>query len=387
MSDPHLGLTTTLMVGYGVDCRRWRHFMDRACLLYRRCFPGAYKKQEPRPKSFVRLPPIALETQIINLPLTVLNKARFIQNEHDAHMRLRTKTVCRTKPMEIPDVAALLPPALKKYTPTHELTAGGMSRIFATNDPTVLLKISDISRGWSKHESTGYDLLGSRSIPAATVLYAGFHKGYLILAVEKLSCTVASVIQSLACTDALYLDEVVRGMRALLTNLRRAHLTFCDLSPDNIVCRHLDKGGETVLVELVLIDPQFAVPTTELAIYMGERRAEEFDTVHLSLKIMAMGAVSKDGTLRLLTDAACCALLGLEDLPSEKSMTQWLLTDLPMGLRLAYKALDTMSATHKLSSPTLSRDASEGEEDQDRDQGQDQDAQEKRECGSVGMGT
>lgn len=382
-----MSLTTTVMVGYGVDCRAWRHFLDRASLMYRRCFPKGYGKQEPRPKSFVRLPPIALDRQIISLPSTVLKTAESMQSTHDAHMRYRTQTVCRTQPMEIADVAALLPPAIEKYTPTHELTAGGMSRIYATKDPNVLLKISDISRGWSKHETTGYDLLASRRLPSATVLYAGFHKGYLIIAVEKMGCTVSSVIRSLARTDSLYLDEVVCGMRSLLTNLRRAHITFCDLSPDNIVCRHIDtdeedQEEETVLVELVLIDPQFAVPTTELAIYMGERRAEEFDTVHLSLKIMAMGAVSQDGTLRLLTDAACCALLGLENLPSEKSMTQWLLQELPMGLRLAYRALDTFSAANKLSSPTISRDASESEEDNEEDK--DETAGER---GSMGVGT
>lgn len=329
-----LQLTTTLMTGCAAECGIWRHFLDRLNMCYRR----VVRVSIPHP---VKLDPLTTQSQTIKLPSTIVRQAAFMQCTHDATMLKQTQGLCRTKPIDLSTVSSLLATVPLDIAPTQELTAGGMSRIFATERPDILIKVSDVSRGWSKFEKAGYDLLQRHDIPTAALLYAGFRDGYLIIVVERLSFTVSTMIRSIAQSNVMYLDEVVRGLQSLLANLRQAHITFSDLSPDNIACRRVDGDAEGhEKIELVLIDPQFAVPTASLAAYMGSQRAEEFDTVHLSLKIMAMGAVSKNATIKLSTDAVCCAILGMEDLPSRKAMTMWLLKVLPIALRLAYKALE-----------------------------------------------
>lgn len=298
--------------------------------------------------------PLQPEPQTIRLPGKVLRSARSIQGEHDTHMRTKARSLCRTEPLKLTEASRLIQAVPFDVQLSHELTAGGMSRIFATTRQDILVKISDITRGWSKYECHGYELLKQYGAPAASILYAGFQKGYLVVVVERLDCTVASVIKSISSMNGFYLDEVTYGLQQVLANLRRASITFCDLSPDNIMCKHpvAFTDDELVAVELVLIDPQFAVPSQCIARSMGDQWASEFDTVHLSLKIMAMGAVETNKSLRWATDAVCCALLGRDAPPSQKHMIRWLLRDLPMGLRLAYDALERLQKKKNASSPT-----------------------------------
>jgi hypothetical protein len=220
---------------------------------------------------------------------------------------------------------------------TSQLTCGGMSRIFSTTNPNVLVKISDMSRGWSRYEPHGYDLLQRHKLPTATVVFAICRQGYMIIAVERLHCTVASLLKTVAMGNVLYMDKITCGLQRLLDVLRAANITFGDLSPDNIMCRVLDDGQG---VELVLIDPQFATTTSHLEGAMGHRGARTFDTIHLALKIQALGTVSRDPTIQRAATAVCCAILGRKTPPSRDHMVQWLLHDVPIGLRIAYTALE-----------------------------------------------
>lgn len=340
--DTDLSLCTTLLEGCA-DSRRWRYLKARMTMLYRRMF---CKEECPAPVL------TALHSQIITLPTKIASLASRIQTVRDLEMVTRRQSVCRTAPLTLEEVAALIADVPLDIVPTHEVTVGGMSRIYATSRPDILLKISDISRGWSRYEGHGYELLRKQKIPAASIVHACFRKGYLVVVVERMEYTVSSVIQSVTELNALYLDEIVRGLRVLLSNLRRAQITFTDLTPDNIVCRRVmcDDEKDTVRVELALIDPQFAVPTSCLANFMGTRRAQEFDAIHLSLKIMAMGVVygEDDGILRMTTSAVSCALLGVEKVPSTTKMTHWLLKVLPVALRLSYEALNTLEKNNGL---------------------------------------
>jgi len=289
-----------------------------------------------------------IQSQIITLPGAIATLAARIQKTHDATMLSRR--VCRTAPLTLDAVRSLLTTLPVNVVPTKELTAGGMSRIYATENPHILVKISDMSRGWSKYEHRNYKMLRRHKIPAAAILHACLRRGYMIIVVERLEFTVTSVLRSVTELNALYLDEVVRGLHAVLNNLRQAQITFADLSPENIVCRRvvpvrgLEDEPDMVRLELVLIDPQFAVSTSELAELMGPRQAEEFDTIHLALKIMAIGLEDgKRGRLRLATNAVSCAVLRTEELPPMHSMKDWLLNKVPISLQLAYKALDRMA--------------------------------------------
>lgn len=299
---------------------RFRAWCTRRCS-WRKALHPAHVRYAPEPA------PNAQAVRL-RLPKRVWDRARALQTQHDA--RMRTAAPCRTPALSDALAASLIEGL--GVTLQGELTCGGMSRIFTTDNRDVLVKISDVSRGWSRHEPRNYASLVDRELPAARVAFARFRRGYLVIGVERLHCTVASVIRSVAMDNGLYLDEVTRGLTLLLDALRASETTFCDLSPDNIMCR-VPPG------DLVLIDPQFAAPTRALEPGLGVAWASGFDTMHLALKIQAMGVTDRDPAVRRAADALCCALLGREDPPSVEHMTQWLLRDVPTGLRLAYAAL------------------------------------------------
>lgn len=274
---------------------------------------------------------------VLNLPGMLLSRAAALQKGHDAHMRRETAArTCRTRPLSMADATQLVDGL--GLVLTSQLTCGGMSRIFSTTKPDILVKISDVSRGWSRYEPHGYDLLQQHDLPTATVVFAQYRKGYMIIAVERLHCTVSSILKTAALDNGLYIDEITRGIQRLLYALRCSKITFGDLSPDNIMCRLLDDGQGGV--ELVLIDPQFVTYTKNLEGAMGSSGATAFDTIHLALKIQALGTVSRDHAVQRAANAVCCALLGRDTPPSNEHMVQWLLHDVPIGLRLAFTALE-----------------------------------------------
>lgn len=289
--------------------------------------------------------PPASTAVTVHLPPFFFDAAVALQHQHDAAMTKRTSPICRTQPVSVTEAMRLLSAVgIHTVDITTPLTCGGMSRIFETASPAILVKISDVSRGWSKYEPQGYQLLETSGIPCARVLHAGFSNGYLVVVVERLQCTVSSLFKSVVMHDGLRLDELTRALKHMLHVLQAANVTFCDLSPDNIMCR---RGGE-----LVLIDPQFAIKTNDLAKSVGPVWARAFDTVHLSLKIQAMGIVSQNEALKAAANAVCAALLGREEAPPEKFTTRWLLHDVSLGLRVAYnmlqkKYLHTHYETHQ----------------------------------------
>jgi hypothetical protein len=271
---------------------------------------------------------------VLKLPDMLLARAAALQKGHDAHMRRETAArTCRTRPLTMEHATTLVEGL--GVVLTTQLTCGGMSRIFSTTNPDVLVKISDVSRGWSRYEPHGYDLLQQHNLPTATVVFAQYRKGYMIIAVERLHCTVASMLKTAALDSGFYIDEITRGIQKLLYALQRSKITFGDLSPDNIMCRLLETG-----VEFVLIDPQFVTYTKNLESAMGSTGARTFDTIHLALKIQALGTVSRDPAVQRAATAVCCTLLGRETPPSKEHMVHWLLHDVPIGLRIAYTALE-----------------------------------------------
>jgi hypothetical protein len=74
---------------------------------------------------------------------------------------------------------------------------------------------------------------------------------------------------------------------------------------------------------------------------MGASWAAAFDTVHLSLKILAIGVMSKNTAVKQAAQIMCCALLQTDTPPLPEHMHRWLLNDVPRGLRMAYTALHT----------------------------------------------
>lgn len=213
-----------------------------------------------------------------------------------------------------------------------EIDRGGMSRVYATASDALVVKISDVARGWSRHEPRAYGMLEGAGLPAARVAFARFRQGFMIIGLERLQCSFAAVLKTCAMEDALVVDELVRSLKQLLAHLKDAAITFGDLSASNIMYR-VPPG------ELCLIDPQFACPTGFLARGLGRDQASAFDTVHLALKIHAIGLADASPAVRRTASVICCALLNVERPPSEEQVVQWLKGDAPVGLRLAYDAM------------------------------------------------
>lgn len=321
-------LTTTVMP-LPTKCKRLRLVRDH--------FESWWMRRSPWRKTLFPVKEASLvqgNFNVLTLPPTLLERAAALQKGHDAHMHRETARTCRTQPLTMERATKLVEGT--GVILVSQITCGGMSRIFSTADPNVLVKISDVSRGWSRYEPHGYDLLQQHDLPTATVIFAHCRQGYMVIAVERLQCTVASILKTAAMDNGLYLDEVTQGLQRLLHALRCSNITFGDLSPDNIMCRLLDPHG----VELVLIDPQFVTYTKHLEGVMGCSGARAFDTIHLALKIQALGTVSRDPAVQRAANAVCCALLGRDTPPPKEYMVQWLLHDVPIGLRLAYTSLE-----------------------------------------------
>lgn len=268
---------------------------------------------------------------------------------------------CQTPALSPSFVAALLAGLEATVTIVREIDRGGMSRVYATTDPRLVVKVSDVARGWSRHEPRAYEMLEGAGLPAARVAFAHFRQGYMVIGLEKLQCSFAAVLRTCALEDALAVDELARALKQLLAHLRAAAITFGDLSATNIMCR-VPPG------ELCLIDPQFACPTEALARGMGREQATAFDTVHLALKIRALGLADASDAVRRAATVICCALLNAEHPPSAENTIQWLRKDAPMGLRLAFDAMGRRfaAAAEKKSDP---HDTHAPEADDDDDMG------------------
>lgn len=321
-------LTTTLMP-LPTKCKKLRRLTDTIQTWWMRTSPWRKDLLSTQGSD----PSIAPSSLIINIPNAIVLRASALQRGHDARMRRDSEGLCRTKPLTM-DTANRLVEGTGVVL-TTQLTCGGMSRIFQTQTPGILVKISDLSRGWSRYEPQGYKLLEDHDLPTAKIKFAICRQGFMVIGVERLHCTMASVIKMVAMDSALYLDQIARGLQSLVRALRHARVTFGDLSPDNIMCRQVDDTK----VELVLIDPQFATSTKSLEGKMGKQWARAFDNVHLALKIQAMGHISKDVSIKRAANALCCALLSRWRPPSTQHMIHWLLHDVPLILRMAYMAL------------------------------------------------
>lgn len=218
-----------------------------------------------------------------------------------------------------------------------EIDRGGMSRIFSTTDGALVVKISDVARGWSRHEPRAYEMLGGAGLPVARCAFARFRRGFMVLGLERLQCSFASVLKTCALEDALVVDELVRSLKQLLADLKAAAVTFGDLSATNIMYR-VPPG------ELCLIDPQFACHTASLAKGLGRDQAGAFDTVHIALKIHALGLADTSPAVRRTAAVVCCALLNVDRPPSQEKTVRWLVNDAPVGLRMAYSAMAKAAA-------------------------------------------
>lgn len=266
--------------------------------------------------------PHPLRTVRVHLPARVWARA--------TKTHARSTAPCQTPRLSIAFASELL--GELGVSLVEEIDRGGMSRIYSTTNHALVVKISDVARGWSSHEPRAYGMLHDAGLPTARVAFARFRQGYMVLGLEKLQCTFAAVLKTCAMEDALVVDELVRSLKQLLSHLNAAAISFGDLSATNIMYR-VPPG------ELCLIDPQFACPTGALAKGLGHEQAEAFDTVHLALKIHALGLADASPAVRRTAAVICCALLNAERPPTRKQTVHWLGRDAPVAFRLAFSGM------------------------------------------------
>lgn len=241
----------------------------------------------------------------------------------------RAAATCMTREISEAELRDAVP---AEYTDVRSISCGGMSRLYVAGD--VIIKITDISRSLGAYEHHRYEHLVGLGLSLPRV-YSYTRKHTLnVLAMEKLDFTLATAVIVIAHNPRLHhkIPVLVFNISVLLNQLRAAGITYCDLSPDNIMCR-ASAGGD---IELVLIDPQFAVETDVLAKEIGLNWARSFDRVHLALKMCGLIATAMP-TMRAVARHICIGLLGYE--PDPLDARAWLTHKLPIGLRVAHNIL------------------------------------------------
>ena len=237
---------------------------------------------------------------------------------------------CRTqKPTNLAELTKGL------HVTAHALeTHGGMGRIYALEDPDKVLKVADVRRSWCKYEPPNYELLKARGIPHAHVFATDTRRlddtAFVVCVLERLDFTMTAFLRA-AGRLKYPSKQVVHLLLTLLDLLSTSDLAYCDLSPDNIMFRHLGDGDYAV----ALIDPQFLVTLPEYRAAMTPHKADAFDRTYLALKIQAVGIL--DPPVHKFTNAVCDGILG--HVPLEKHTRRWLVYDAPVGLFMAYDIL------------------------------------------------
>jgi hypothetical protein len=285
----------------------------------------------------------------IPCPRQLLTAVHYIQDVHDSTtLRSIANSMCRTKAVRVDDVRSFLP---AEYACLEPITCGGMSRIYAAKRvegersesseeygvERVIVKVTDRTTSLGRHEHHGYRLLQAAGIETARIVWHDSKSKYDIIVLQRLDCTVTSLLTAIAHNQAEFMPifhSLMQHIASLVHSLANAGISFCDLSSDNIMCRH---DPETHTLHLVLIDPQFALPTSELAKHLGIKWATHVDRIHLAMKIRALSMLSHGTAMRSVTRKACDELLGF--VPGDADVRMWLTRKLPACLRIAYHML------------------------------------------------
>jgi hypothetical protein len=290
----------------------------------------------------------------IPCPRNLLTAVHYIQDVHDSTtLGSIANRMCRTKAVRVDDVRSLLP---AEYACLEPITCGGMSRIYAAKRVEgdrdgdsaheygidhVIVKVTDRTTSLGRHEHYGYRLLQAAGIETANVVWQATKGKYDIIVLQRLDCTVTSLLTAIAHNQAEFMPiyhALMQHIAALVHALTNAGISFCDLSADNIMCRH-DPRKNTL--HLVLIDPQFALPTSELSKHLGIKWAKHVDRIHLAMKIQALSMVSHGNVMRAVTCKACDDLLGF--VPKDADVHVWLTRKLPACIRIAYHVLSRLN--------------------------------------------
>jgi hypothetical protein len=240
----------------------------------------------------------------------------------------------------------------ERYVDVKELTCGGMSRIYIAKThgthESVIIKTTDCSRGLGVHEYACYAMLARHGVPIPDITYVATYGKILIMILSKLTLSLSSLLLALAehptAEHALF-DAVIHNVQHLLALLEDEKISYCDLSPDNIM---VDIDPRTLKGRLVLIDPQFALATACLTKKIGRSWAQNVDRVHFAYKIKTLAMT--EPRLRPIAARICTSFLGF--VPSDTQTKRWVLSVLPDGLRIAYDCIDRAARKKRPAHPS-----------------------------------
>lgn len=221
------------------------------------------------------------------------------------------------------------------YTNITEVTCGGMSRVYSAvvHGVDVIVKVTDCSRGIGTKEVEAYIDLREKGVDVANILRAIKRGKTHILVMKRYQFTLSSVLVALLkhpdCYIERYLGDLLHNVKHVLCQLQSAGLTYGDFSPDNIMC---DDHGQ-----LLLIDPQFCVPTSKLAKKVGHLWARNIDRVLFAFKVRALAMSMNTAGMRYISDLVCDDFLGRR--PTDGETRKFLLKVLPDALRMASRLM------------------------------------------------
>jgi hypothetical protein len=266
----------------------------------------------------------------LTIPQDLLSRAKDCQEQTDVYMR-RHESVCNTPFIELAEVQRMVQSLGFPYDVTEPMTMGGISRLYRTSRPDSVVKVSLAvdKNGFGRYEKRGYEMLHDASIPAAKVLHVGISGRFLVLVIEKLYCSIGTIIRSSKLSDMDTIQQVIVGMKSVLGMLLYAGLVFIDLSPDNIMYDHTKKC-------LKLIDAQFVVSRSVLQQELGAFWSDNVDTISLAVRVLALGMLrSSDDNVTALSRIIAASLLE-KKCPSQHSVLKWLKEDMPMLLTTSF---------------------------------------------------
>jgi len=201
---------------------------------------------------------------------------------------------------------------------------GRLGRVYALTHPRHVVKVSRTGM-----EAHNYSILQSHKIPCAHVVESRDvcidGEVYSVTVMSRLDFTVSALVRAAGITK-----RRPRGLETALNDLlqllRREHIAYIDLSPDNIMFSKVQ--GKKHVFKLNLIDPQFLV---SLGTFERLFKTPDYDTAYLACKVMVLGLLHQP-SLKYAT-SLCKSLLGY--VPSQISVYDFL-------SRRASEAMDTV---------------------------------------------
>jgi hypothetical protein len=281
------------------------------------------------------------DSMVVEVSSKFLEYAKIVQSHRNQHM-FSLAAMCFTPELKLQDLKECLPP--NEYERITPLTCGGISRIYSAvrkyDETPVIIKVTCINTTFALKELECYDNLASKGFRVPEIYFAASYIGkYQILVMPRLAMTLSTAFLCIARMHdedhSALLDALLKNTYQLILSLYLHKISFCDLSPDNIMLQpRLGKTSDRL--DFYLIDPQFAVDTELLACKVPHRWARSLDRIHFAYKVRLLSIVcspEEQQRMSFIANRVCTILL--DTFPTSQETREWLMQILPKALRIS----------------------------------------------------